>query len=457
MLTVSGAQAYGTGTMGSVGGGNGGTGKKRRLLLPIVVVVLVLLLAGGYVFGFYLPNQPQNVFNSSLKNSGAALDKLTSYAQDQSKAKYASASLDGTLKYSSADVSFDADMKGAFDKDSNGTLQVNADVAGEKFTGNFRSIKASGNTSPDVYFQVTGIKPLLDSAGVSEFDDLDGQWVAVDHTLIDTYASSLSQEVDGTSTNATDTPTADQVNDAVQAIENVNRQYIFTSDKDKAVLQYQSFKGKETMDGRSVNHYVAGYSKDHLQSYVSALKTALDGSKLNDWSKQANKKSLSEVLDVSDLQDSIKNAKSDYTFDVWADTKQKVIHAVQFTDPNNKSDVFKLTQNYTGGDNYPFSFYVTSKDSGDTTTATLTATVNTSSNKVTVGADVSDKSSVSGTSSFKMNLTVVPSKESVKVTAPSGSKPVAEILNELGLGGLDSSNLSEGSVSQGSDLFTLSQ
>jgi hypothetical protein len=437
----------------------GGRKKPGRKLFALIALVVIILLVAGFAFAFYLPNTPGRVYSSSLTNTGKALDKLVDYVQTEDKASYKSASFDGTMKLKSSSVSFDSTLTGAFDKNSNGKLQLKADVEGENITANVVSVKAAGNTSPDLYFQVSGVKNYLDSAGLNDLDSLDGQWISVDHTLLDTYAASLKSSL-GSGSNvadATSVPTVEQLNDAITKVQTVNKQYLFTTDDSKAVLTDQKFIAKETKNGHTQNHYKVGYDKAHLQSYVAALKTALDSSKLNDWSKKANDgKNLSEELDFKSLEASIKNAKSDYTFDLWADTKTKLVSSLQFTDPKDNS---KLTigQNYTGGTTYPLSLEVS--DSPDSN-GKFNLSVDTKTHKyvldftTTPGTKAKDGATVTG------NFTITPSNDSVSATAPSGAKSINDVLNQLGLGGLldsaaadqtDSASLDDNSV------FTLTQ
>jgi hypothetical protein len=445
--------------------GKGSMFAGRRKLVALIAIVVIILLAAGYAFAFYLPNTPSHVYSSGLTNTGQALDKLITYTQTQDKASYKSAALNSTLKYKSASGSFDATLSGAFDKNSNGNLQFKADVEGENITANLRSVKAAGNTSPDIYLQVTGIKNYLDSAGLNDFDSLDGQWISIDHTLLDTYSASLKQELNSTSdssvADASGVPTADQLNDALNKVQTVNKQYIFTTDKSKAVLTNQKFIAKETENGRAQNHYKVGYDKSHLQAYVSALGSALDSSKLNDWSKKANDgKSLSVSMNLKDLENTIKNGKGDYTFDLWVDAKTKLVSSLRFTDPADKSSVFVIGQNYTGGTQYPFSFTFSDKATdGTPEKGALNLTVDSKTNKYT-GSFTLDTHDTSGSISVEANFTVTPSNDAVKVTAPSGTESITDLLNQLGLGGLlDSGATTDqpGGSLDGSGLFTLTQ
>src|SRR5207248_875277 len=91
---------------------------------------------------------------------------------------------------------------------------------------------------------------------------------------------------------------------------------------------------------------------------------------------------LSQVSDFDSLKSSIKNAKANYTFELWADAKTKLISKVAFTDPSNKSSVFTLSQNYSSGNQYPFSLHITGKDSGgNPEDMTLGLSVDTKTNK----------------------------------------------------------------------------
>ena len=413
----------------------GGSGRDKRKRMIIAVVALVVLLIGGYAFAFYIPNLPSVVLANSLKNTGKAVDQLLAYSKTQDTKSYKSSTFDSTMNFKSSSLSFDASLSGAFDKDSNGNLQFKADIEGQNVTADLRSIKAAGNTSPDLYFQVSGVKSYLDSAGLNAFDSLDGQWIAIDHTLLDTYSASLKQSLNSSTNssvaNASSVPTAAQLNDALDKVQVVNKQYIFSTSHSTGVLNEQKFVGKETQNGRSVNHYKIGYNKAHLQAYVSALSKALDGSSLNSWSIKANSgKSLSDVLGIPALQKSISSAKTNYTFDAWADTKTKLLSSLKFTSTSDPSSSFTISQSYTGGTKYPLGIATSDK----TGTAKLDITVDSSTNKV--NGDFAVTSTGSDASSLTGSFNVTPGNSDVSVTVPSGAVPITNVLNQFGLGGL---------------------
>ena len=395
------------------------SGGKKKWLLPVGIAAIVVLLAAGYVFGMYLPNRPSAVYSKGLTNTGKAVDSLVDYTNNVSKMNYKSYGVDGTVKVASSSGSFDGTLKGAFDVHANGNLTVDVDALGQKVNAEIRSVHVNGNASPDVYVKISGVKSYLDSFGASSLDSLDGQWVAVDHTLIDTVAANYSQSKTSATTSL---PTSDQVHDALVKVQNVNKQYVFTTDQSKAVFKQDKYVGKETKDGRNVYHYKVSANKANMKAYGSALKSALDSSSLNDWYKKANSgKNLSSSFDTSSLNSTSANS----TFDMWIDTKTKLVHAVQFADSSDPSSTLTLAQNYTGGDEYPFELSSADK----TTKADLKLTINKATNVSTVALTGNESST-----NFTLNVKVTPSNDAVQVTAPSGAQPIMNILSKLGLG-----------------------
>lgn len=411
--------------------------RSRKVKKPLVVagaaLAAAVLVGGGLVFGLYLPNTPGNVFSAGLENTGKVFDKAVTYTQDEQK--YDGADLDGSMKVKSPGASFDVTFNASYDKNANATGSMNADVLGAKVSADFRSVHLQDNTSPDMYFRVNGIKNYLDTAGLQSMDRLDGQWITVDHTLIDTYVANLEGDASGSSFSF---PTYDQTHDAMLKAQDVNKRYIFTTNATTAVLKNKKFIKTESVNGRSANHYQVGYDKSHLEAYVTDLGKALDGSKLNDWAKKSNNgKSLSQVMDIAAMKEDIsKNADSNYAFDLWVDTGTKLVSKLVFTDPQDSSSTITFAQSYTGGDELPMSIaFIGKDDSGNPETLSLDETLNLKTHTAKAASTVSAKDD-SGTTTVNVAVNVAPRTSAVKVTAPSGSVQIVDLLNELGLGGM---------------------
>lgn len=404
------------------------SGSKKKWLLPAAAIA-VLALGSAYTFGMYLPNQPDAVYKNSLVNSGKAVDKLVEYSQKEMKSDKNAQLITGTITGKGSEASFDSTVEGEYDDKGNGTGKITANVVGQKFAMDIRSKDVATSENPDLYVRVTGVKSMLEAQGLKEYAALDGQWLAADHTLLDT----AMEQAESASTNQ---PTAEQINDATAKVQAVNKEYLFTDDAGKAVVKKKTYEGKETKNDRSVFHYKATYDKQHLKDYIKAVRSALNSSKLNDWVKESQGQSFNEVFDTTEIEKSIDGAKDDYTFDLYVDAKTKLVQSVVFTDPENKDNSLTFAQNYSGsGSEYPFEISLKTKEDGSEkpTTGTLKMTVNTDTSKANIKLDADINSGYSGEQSMKINanfdLTSV--KKDIKVDVPTSSKPITEVMQQM--------------------------
>jgi hypothetical protein len=404
------------------------SGSKKRWIMPLVIfIVLLAVITGGYVFAVYLPSTPNAIYQTSLKETGSAIDTLINYSNSASTKDYKSYAVSGSMS-STGTTSFNATLSGSGDTSGDAKLTMSADIMGEKLNANVDTVHVSGSSTPDMYLQATGLKPVLDSLGLSSLDSLDGQWIAIDHTLINSSLASLNQTA-AAATKSTQYPTVAQLQDAVTKVESVNKTYVFTTNTSTAVLTNEKYVGNTTLDGRNVDHFQVGYNKAHLESYLSAVASALDDSSLNAWSKAANKgQSLSQELNIDSVKNTVASANTSYRFDIWVDTKTKLPHTIQFVDPSDQSSVFTISQNYTGGTTYPFALGFTS---GDTENAKINLSLDTSTNKVTAGLTITDGSSTN----LNANFALTPSTQTVQVTPPAGAESITSLVTELGLSG----------------------
>lgn len=429
------------GPTGSVAPMPAGKPKSKWMLPGGIVAALIVILAVAYYFSIYLPNTPSHVYSSSISNSGLALDKLIQYSQQQEHASYSTTSFTGSVQEKSPSDSFDATLNGSIDKNANANVQFNADLMGEKVNANVISIKAPGNTAPDVYVQVSGVKSFLDSLGLNSLDKIDGQWIDIDHTLIETYLNSLAGQK--SSSTGSSAPTYAAVEDAISKVQTVNKQYLFSTNASTAVFSNPQFIAKETNGGRTLDHYKVSYNKTHLNAYLTAVGQALNSSQLNTWYKNMNGgKNLSDGIDIASWQKKVNSAPSNYNFDMWADAKTKLIAKISFTDPSNKSSVFSIEQNYTGGTTYPFELGFTGKDSsGEPEAASLGISMNTATNKMIFSLTDNETAS-DGMTNLTANISATPSNTPVKVTAPKNAESFTTLLLQLGLSSGSTSNTS---------------
>lgn len=436
-IVVGGGQEQSTGTPASTAVTPGavppsGKGKKRWVLPVAVIATLALLGSAAYAYLVYLPNRPNAVYNKSMVNTGKAVDVLVDYTNDQAKKGYKGADYTVALKGEAEGSTMSMDMHGSTDTVGNATASMSADVLGQKFSGEVRSLSVKGSVMPDIYFKVSGVKKVLDNFGMPG-SAVEGQWIALDHKTLESYTEGLQSELDASSVDPTglaqSLPTTAQAQDAMAKMQQVNKQYLFTDDADKSVITNKKFVAKETQDGRSVYHYTVGYNKDHLAAYVTAVGKALDSSKLNDWAKKmSDGQDISKAMNLDDLKKSAQDTKGDYTFDMWVDAKTKLVSALKFADTEDKNVSVTISQGYTGsGTAYPFKIKSESKNK-DEGTMELGLTIDTSSNKVSGTMKLNTSTTkVDGT------MSVTPTTKLVNVTAPTGTKPLDTILKSFGL------------------------
>lgn len=402
----------------------GGKGKKKWLI-PVVVGGLIALLAGGYVLGVYLPNRPENAYKLGLKLTGIATDRVIDY--QKTRKAYPSGTLDATATVKQAGGSFDMTLKGE-SSETQATMTADANIAGQKINVDLRAVDVEKSENPDIYFKATGVAPFLQQISTDpKLAQLDGKWIAVDHTLFDTYQKQLESQ---SGAQLQKMPTKEQITDALTKAQAVNKEYIYTTNKDKAVLIYKEYVGKATRNSRQAFHYKTSYDKAHLKAYVKALGAALDSSKLNDWSKdQADGKKLSALLRVSDIQSSIDKLKDGETFDLFIDQGTKLVQSVVFKSTGSEAGTFTIAQNYTGGDKYPFELSA-EQTSGGSTKAVIGMTLDTKTDKTlfNVKFDMG-----SGGTTLDMNGTFVPSNKKVTVEVPTGAIPFMQVMQQFGV------------------------
>jgi hypothetical protein len=441
-------------------------GKNKRLMVAGAASALVLI-GGGYFFGFYIPNKPVNVFKAALNNTSAGYDQLVNYATDGDVAKkFKNSEMEGDYKVVAGGVSTDGTMSAHYDgKSATFSGDLGLGITRLKVDGLMKDVENS--ESPDLYIKAGGIKGLGAMYGMPDLDTLDDQWIVIDHSLFDTLAQQTEQAQGlDAKDEGVKLPTKDDVVDAARVIGKESDKYLFSSDKDTAVLTMDSFVGKETVDSKNTNHYKVKANKDHLKAFTKDLGKELDKTKLSKWTKDNYDKPLSEIVDVKSMQDSANDIKSGDRFDVWVNTKTKLVHKIRFSDSKDAAHNYtEFGLNYDGGAEKPFFLTLTDNKDGIEGKGTFSLTLNTDTNVVKFKLDGVNKSSDgSQDEDMKVNMTFKPSDGGVDTTAPAGAISLSEALDKIGLSGyldlltqsLGQQLQDQGTDASSSDPFTIS-
>lgn len=405
--------------------------RSKKITAIIAAQIIVILLVVGGVFGYYLPNRPGAVWNTGLDRSGQALDKLLAQATGKQQLEsFKKSQIDASLSVNAEGGSFKGDFTGRFDQSkADGNLNVSVDTGGnsEKLAMKYISILASGATYPDFYIQLNGIKALGADSFVPGVSDYDGKWISVDSN----YFKSLGLPVPTPGQNSDSNKiNAGNVSELIRAVSSVSKDYILTSNKDRAVIKQVKFVGKEKTDGISTYHYIAAIDRDHAKDYCKALyeKVSTTAIYKNFNSNNQDKINKSKESDIKACQDYDTNIKTN--FDLWVDAKYKLIHKIRIPDDTNKQAYTEVGQNYKGGDD--ISFFVNYHDGKSPVDINLTFSTNTKSidskGELTVkggkGSSVYDG---------KVTFDIKPLSGDLNIEKPANSIPIQEIFNKYGI------------------------
>lgn len=407
----------------------------RRVFLISAPLVLILII-GGFVFGYYLPNRPGAVWNTGMDRSGQALDELLSQATDKKQLEqYKKSEVKATMDIKAQGNDLAGSFTGRFD---------NSKADGEfKFTGKengsasvdigmkFISILANGATYPDSYIQLSGLKALGADSLVPGLSQYDGKWVSIEAK----YLESLGLPVPSADKKKNDTRlNADDISEVIRATSSVAKDYVFTSDKDRALIEQRSFVGKEKIDGITAYHYKAAINKSHGDQFCSAYYTKLAGTSLYKKLNQNDQNKVNQSRD-NDIKSCKKNdigsINDKDTFDIWIGGKYKLIHKIRVTDNKNKNNYWDIGQDYKGGDEISlFTDYHTEGITPIDISINFTTNIKTVDSKGSIAASVGKGNEAwQGTASFEIK----PLAGDLDIQKPANAIPIQSILHKYGL------------------------
>lgn len=402
--------------------------KNKKITALLAGQLVAILLVVGGVFGYYLPNRPGAVWDTGLNRSGQALDKLLTQATDQKQLEaFKKSEVNVSLSVKAPTGNFQGDFTGRFDQSkADGSLNFSVNEGGNntKLAMKYISILAAGAAYPDFYAQFNGIKALGADALVPGISQYDGKWISVDSN----YFASLGLPVPSPNTEKNNINSGD-VSELIRAVSSVSKDYILTSDKDRAVIKQIKFVGKEKTDGISAYHYIAGIDKDHAKDYCKALYEKVATTKIykNFSGNNQNAVDSSKKADIEACQRD--NTNINTNFDLWIDAKYKLIHKIRIPDESNNQAYTDIGQTYKGGDD--ISLFVNYHDGKQSIDVNVTFSTNIKS------IDSKGEVSITGgrgseTYSGKATLEIKPLSGDLNIQKPADSIPLQKILKKYG-------------------------
>lgn len=403
---------------------------KKKLLFLSVIGATFLLLGGGAgaYFGLVVPNKPENIWKKALQNTSKGYDALVVDSQKRTESK--GALVKGTFKFDYPEIVTDGSFESKiYEKNSNTKIDIGG--AGTRVSFEVLTNVPTNSKNPDIYLKSQGLDGIgklagNDESGIGEYlRTFDNKWYVIDHTLLD----QLQKESPNTAT--TPELTKAEILAIEEAFGRVNRDYLFSTAPDKAVLKIAESIGKEKRDDRSVYHYKVSYNKDNLKKYLTALRDEMKKTKLG----EIYKDELNDTKSFDEMLASIDKADDKKTVDVWVDTKTKLIRTVRFTDEKNKDNYFDVGLNYNGGDELPFVFKVHSKEDGMETNVEVVLTLNSKKDDAKLTANF-DSLTQGKTIKGKLDATITASNDKVEFTKPANAQSLTDLLGSLYGGGM---------------------
>ncbi|MDZ7744785.1 MAG: hypothetical protein U5K77_03470 [Candidatus Saccharibacteria bacterium] len=416
--------------------------KKKKMSLKVAIAITISLLALGAagVFGWYIPNRPENVWAAGMERSGEAFEEIVLSSVEQE-------SLD-TLKSMDFSAQLDAAFEGGIitgsmsarytDEviDSSLAFDLSADGENASMEVDFLTEQPEDAVFPDSYFRITGI----DSFGLDMFmpgiSNYDGQWIEVSGDWLETSAPDDIVDAFERDDQEDELLTAEELTEITQAAITPIRDRLFTSDDERAVLKMGDFKGTESLeDNVTANRYEATVDLDNAAAFCYELADSVlstdavqnqedvDSQQIEEWKSSAQESCQRDT--ESEIEDEI---------EVWIDTRTKLVHKIRVTDNDNENNYTEIGQSYQGGDSVPMFMRFYEGDSGLSAEFDIETNIKTHTTQATLQFEQADNDIY-----VTLDFEAKPLGSEFEIEPPSDTVPIQQLLDELNrpLPGLD--------------------
>lgn len=405
--------------------GSKGSGWKKRA--PIIAAALVLAGAVAGVFGWYIPNRPENVYRTGLDRTGQMIEQLDEQFVAVNEIVASSGfEMDGEMAVRVEEVSFDGNMSlRSSDGSSETKIHIASEVDDDSFGMNlslgFDAITdiADGNEYPDFFFRLRGEELL--SSFLPTLGELSDQWVHVQADFIDELIDELGEEMD----EAVDQDEVSGYMELAQDVGKTINEYVFTSD-DKSIVQLDEIVGAEERNGISTYRYDISINQENVEPLCTELYDTINESAFirsqlagfDELSDEDRDENIAECL--SSLQD----FDDEVNMTMWVDRSTKMIHQLRFED----DDDFRLEVGQTYDRSDEFDVFMRAGD--DEAELDLVMTIDNAAPSITMAFDMW-LDEMADNDEFKVSMTMEPFDGSVEIERPTDTIDVEEFVDRL--------------------------
>lgn len=413
-------------------GGKPNSKKRLSLTWIIGIITALIVLAGAFVFGYYLPNQPESVYRTGLERSGDVIKELTTeLTQAEKIERFSQSAITAELNFTSSDVQASGVLESRFDDArSDSTLDVSYgpdEATQQELNMQVMTDIADDAEFPDVFVNFSGIGQLgLESffPGISQYDD---QWIHISSTLIEESLSGVDAEVSPTEQELT----AEDYAELMSVVTDVTNEYVFTSDESTAIFENQEYVAEEDINGVSTYKYSVDINRDNVVAYCQDIQERtlqtevyrkLSG--LDEAAIDSEIESLGEQCAVS-VDDTLAEIGS---VEMWVDRSYKLVHQIRFY-ANEEAGYVDIGQIYDGGDSVTFFIGSQVEEDEETMQIRLEATTNLES--LTTNMEMT--ASQSGDNGFELvaSLQAEPIEGDLELERPSNTIDYETFVEEL--------------------------
>lgn len=335
---------------------------------------LVWMSAGGLVFLFviaailyivfaYLPQTPENRYRRGLGSVGAGLQTLsegefldvissTSYKGQLTAEVRGPDSLTGQVFSSDITVSQSGQYGDAGIID-NLDLNVNYDT-GEGDRGTIsgkmetRFLVGQDGSAPKLFLKFSdivlpddlkNILSLLDSSGEYDLDEIDGTWYLLDFQKLVDSGDISSDEL--AELNLDDAFHQDDFQEMYLIFVDSLREYFFTAETDKMVLQMDELLGEEDFKGTQSLKYSVDVNKANLRAYLKKLRSDLaEAEFVKKLSASDPDFDLSEELLDDEAIDEFVDEFAKLNYEIWVDKDTGVMRNLRIMEVDKESSSY---------------------------------------------------------------------------------------------------------------------
>lgn len=403
----------------SNGGDTSSTGKKKKLGLIVGAAVGIVAILSGVVFGYAIPNRPENVFSTGLDRSGQAINGLmVQLAEMETADQMNQMQATADMQIEMEGTTFEGDVRVRFDEtasESTFSLQAAGDASFE-LSGDVLTTNSDQSDYPDVYLQLTGITALGLDAFIPGISRYDGRWIHMPSAFLEEAIGPIEQ------TEVTqEMPDSQDIMSLMVDISEVVRDYLLTSDEEKSVFEIAEIVGEEDVDGKSAYRYKVAVEEQNFELFCVALAEKIEAS---DYYSVISDTAFTEPLDTSGCAEAAEEINEE-TIDIWVDRRTKLISKIRFTNPEVEQEYSELGLNYEGGDDV--GLYL--RDISEDQTVELSMQTNFESLRTT-GAVVVEQNGLSGFE-FTMNVSAEPYQDAIEATPPETAVTFEQMFEDL--------------------------